>query len=83
VLFGVFFKSALFFILFRLQNEGSDDRTHSLERLSMHVKSEEEHRSMHVKGESTESELEEEDDEVIQLRESEEEERGSYMQVCV
>ncbi|KAM4530339.1 histone deacetylase 5 isoform 2-T2 [Odontesthes bonariensis] len=66
----------------RLQKEGSDDSTHSLERLSMHVKSEEEHRSMHVKGESTESELdeEEEDDEVIQLRESEEEERGSYMQ---
>ncbi|XP_072224137.1 histone deacetylase 5 isoform X2 [Leuresthes tenuis] len=64
----------------RLQNEGSNDRTHSLERLSMHVKSEEEHRSMHVKGESTESELEEEDDEVIQLRESEEEERESYMQ---
>lgn len=40
---------------------------------------------MHVKGESTESELDEdeEDDDVIQLRESEEEERGSYIQVGV
>lgn len=40
---------------------------------------------MHVKGESTESELdeEEEEDDVIQLREGDEEERGSYTQVCV
>lgn len=39
---------------------------------------------MQVKGESTESELdeEEEDDDVIQLREDEDE-RGSYTQVCV
>ncbi|CAG5898187.1 unnamed protein product [Menidia menidia] len=66
----------------RLQKEGSDDSSHSSERLSVHVKGEEEHRSMHVKGESTESELEEEeeDDDVIQLRESEEDERGSYLQ---
>uniref|UniRef100_A0A3Q3G9M7 Histone deacetylase n=1 Tax=Kryptolebias marmoratus TaxID=37003 RepID=A0A3Q3G9M7_KRYMA len=66
----------------RLQKEGSDDSTHSSEQLSLHVKGEEEHRSMHIKGESTESELDEEDedDDVIQLRESEEEERGSYIQ---
>lgn len=40
---------------------------------------------MHVKGESTESELdeEEEEDDLIQLREGDEEERGSYTQVCV
>lgn len=51
----------------------------------MHVKSEEEHGSVHVKGESTESELdeEEEEDDIIQLRECDEEERGSYTQVCV
>lgn len=51
----------------------------------MHLKGEEEHEGMHVKGESTESELDEdeEDEEVIQLREGDEEERGSYMQVCV
>ena len=79
---GVPFKNSL---SFRLKKEGSDDSTHSSEQLGMHVKGEEEHRSMHVKGESTESELdeEEEDDEVIQLRESEEDERGSFMQVCV
>ncbi|XP_041855008.1 histone deacetylase 5 isoform X2 [Melanotaenia boesemani] len=68
--------------VYRLQKEGSDDSSHSSERLSVHVKGEDEHRSMHVKGESTESELdeEEEDDDVIPLRESEEEERGGYMQ---
>lgn len=51
----------------------------------MHVKGEEERGCMHVKGESTESELdeEEEEDDVIQLREGDEEERGSYTQVCV
>uniref|UniRef100_A0AAQ5Y5C1 Histone deacetylase n=1 Tax=Amphiprion ocellaris TaxID=80972 RepID=A0AAQ5Y5C1_AMPOC len=45
--------------------------TPSSERLGVHVKGEEERGSIHVKGESTESELdeEEEDDEVIQLRE--------------
>ncbi|XP_022603700.1 histone deacetylase 5 [Seriola dumerili] len=58
----------------RLQKEGSDDSTPSSERLGVHLK-----------GESTESELdeEEEDEEVIQLREGDEEERGSYSQVCV
>lgn len=73
------------FLLFRLQKEGSDDSTHSSEQLGVQLKEEEENRSMHIKGESTESELDEddEDDEVIQLRESEEEERGSYVQVCV
>ncbi|KAF7201081.1 histone deacetylase 5 isoform X2 [Nothobranchius furzeri] len=66
----------------RLQKQGSDDSTHSSERLGVHVKGEEDHRSMHAKGESTESELdeEEEDDDVIQLRASEEEERGGFMQ---
>ncbi|XP_028267287.1 histone deacetylase 5 isoform X1 [Parambassis ranga] len=68
--------------LYRLQKEGSDDSTHSSERLSVHVKGEEERGSIHVKGESTESELdeEEEDDDVIQLREGDEEEKGSYTQ---
>ncbi|XP_075938921.1 histone deacetylase 5 isoform X4 [Anarhichas minor] len=68
--------------LHRLQKEGSDDSTPSSERLGVHVKSEEEHGSVHVKGESTESELdeEEEDDDIIQLREGDEEERGSYTQ---
>ncbi|XP_029363502.1 histone deacetylase 5 [Echeneis naucrates] len=66
----------------RLQKEGSDDSTPSSERLSVHLKSEEDRGGMHVKGESTESELdeEEEDEEVIQLREGDEEERGSYAQ---
>uniref|UniRef100_A0A665T9S0 Histone deacetylase n=1 Tax=Echeneis naucrates TaxID=173247 RepID=A0A665T9S0_ECHNA len=52
--------------------EGSDDSTPSSERLSVHLKSEEDRGGMHVKGESTESELdeEEEDEEVIQLREA-------------
>lgn len=74
-----------FFLLFRLQKEGSDDSSHSSERIGVHIKGEEEPRIMHVKGDSTESELDEdeEDDDVIQLRESEEEERGSYMQVGV
>ncbi len=81
----IVFKSALLFLPIRLQKEGSDDSTHSSERLGVHVKSEEEHGGMHVKGESTESELdeEEEDEDIIQLREGEEEERGSYSQVCV
>uniref|UniRef100_A0A3B5AI67 histone deacetylase n=1 Tax=Stegastes partitus TaxID=144197 RepID=A0A3B5AI67_9TELE len=71
--------------LHRLQKESSDDSTHSSERLGVHVKGEEERGSIHIKGESTESELdeEEEDDEVIQLREGDEEERGCYTQVCV
>lgn len=68
-----------------LQKEGSDDSSHSSERLASHLKGEEESRVIQVKGESTESELDEdeEDDDVIQLRESEEEERGSYIQVGV
>lgn len=51
----------------------------------MHVKGEDEFGSMHVKGESTESELdeEEEDEDIIQLREGDDEEKGSYTQVCV
>uniref|UniRef100_A0AAV2KKR8 Histone deacetylase n=1 Tax=Knipowitschia caucasica TaxID=637954 RepID=A0AAV2KKR8_KNICA len=63
---------------YRLQKEGSDESMSSSERLSVHVKGEEERGSVHVKGESTESELdeEEEDDDVIQLREGDEEERG-------
>ncbi|XP_029015184.1 histone deacetylase 5 isoform X4 [Betta splendens] len=66
----------------RLQKEGSDDSTHSSEQLVVHVKSEDEQGGMHMKGESTESELdeEEEDEELIQLREGSEEERGSYTQ---
>ncbi|KAL7379433.1 hypothetical protein ABVT39_027475 [Epinephelus coioides] len=68
--------------LHRLQKEGSDDSTPSSEQLAVHLKGEEEHGSMHVKGESTESELdeEEEDDDVVQLREGDEEEKGSYSQ---
>ncbi|MEQ2182967.1 hypothetical protein GOODEAATRI_027776 [Goodea atripinnis] len=67
----------------RLQKEGSHDSSHSSEQMGVHIKGEEEPRIIHVKGESTESELDEdeEDDDVIQLREGEEEERGSYMQV--
>lgn len=53
----------------------------------MLVKGEEEHVGVHVKGESTESELdeEEEDEDVVQLREGDEEERGGYTKVrlCV
>uniref|UniRef100_A0A3Q3NQI5 Histone deacetylase n=1 Tax=Labrus bergylta TaxID=56723 RepID=A0A3Q3NQI5_9LABR len=48
---------------------------HFLEkRLCAHIKGEEEHGEVHVKGESTESELdeEEEDDDIIQLREGDE-----------
>lgn len=65
--------------------DGSDDSTPSSERLGVHVKGEEEHGGMHVKGESTESELDEEEEEedVIQLREGDEEERGGYTKVCV
>ncbi|XP_036943918.1 histone deacetylase 5 isoform X3 [Acanthopagrus latus] len=68
--------------LHRLQKEGSDDSTPSSERLGVHVKGEEEHGAVHVKGESTESELdeEEEDEDIIQLREGDEEERGGYSQ---
>ncbi|XP_039893127.1 histone deacetylase 5 isoform X2 [Simochromis diagramma] len=68
--------------LHRLQKEGSDDSTPSSERLGVHVKGEEECGSVHIKGESTESELEEEeeDEDIIQLREGDEEERGSYSQ---
>ncbi|XP_040918008.1 histone deacetylase 5 isoform X1 [Toxotes jaculatrix] len=66
----------------RLQKEGSDDSTPPSERLGVHLKSEEEGGGMHVKGESTESELDEEDEDedIIQLREGDEEERGSYTQ---
>lgn len=69
----------------RLQKEESDDSTPPSEQLSVHVKAEEERGGMHAKGESTESELdeEEEDEDVIQLREGSEEERGSYTQVCI
>ncbi|XP_047428290.1 histone deacetylase 5 isoform X2 [Mugil cephalus] len=68
--------------LHRLQKEGSDDSTPSSERLGVHVKGEDEFGSMHVKGESTESELdeEEEDEDIIQLREGDDEEKGSYTQ---
>lgn len=64
--------------LHRLQKGGSDESMPSSERLSVHVKGEEERGSVHVKGESTESELdeEEEDDDVIPLREGDEDERG-------
>ncbi|MEQ2195595.1 hypothetical protein XENOCAPTIV_015307, partial [Xenoophorus captivus] len=65
------------------KKEESHDSSHSSEQMGVHIKGEEEPRIIHVKGESTESELDEdeEDDDVIQLREGEEEERGSYMQV--
>ncbi|XP_070836929.1 histone deacetylase 5 isoform X2 [Chaetodon trifascialis] len=68
--------------LHRLQKEGSDDSAHPSERLGVHVKGEEEHGAVHVKGESTESELdeEEEDEDIIQLREGDEEERAGYTQ---
>ncbi|XP_072299769.1 histone deacetylase 5 isoform X3 [Eucyclogobius newberryi] len=64
---------------YRLQKDGSDESMPSSEQLGVHVKGEEERGSVHVKGESTESELdeEEEDDDVIQLREGDEEERYS------
>lgn len=81
---GAPFTSVLSFHPIRLQKEGSDDSTPPSERLGVHVKGEDERVSVHVKGESTESELEEEDedDDVIQLREGDEEERGGYSQVC-
>ncbi|XP_061555911.1 histone deacetylase 5 isoform X2 [Phycodurus eques] len=65
----------------RLQTEGSDDSTFTSERHSVHPK-EEERGVVPVKGESTESELDEEDeeDDVIQLGDSEEDGRGSYSQ---
>uniref|UniRef100_A0A3Q3K4B2 Histone deacetylase n=1 Tax=Monopterus albus TaxID=43700 RepID=A0A3Q3K4B2_MONAL len=51
-----------------LQKEGSDDSTSPSERLGVHVKGEDDRGGMHVKGESTESELdeEEEDEEALQ-----------------
>ncbi|KAA8584767.1 hypothetical protein FQN60_003461, partial [Etheostoma spectabile] len=66
----------------QLVKEGSDDSTPSSEQACVHVKGDEEHGGMRVKGESTESELEEEDeeDDAIQLRECDEEEKGSYTQ---
>ncbi|KAK5856841.1 hypothetical protein PBY51_008409 [Eleginops maclovinus] len=67
----------------RLQKEGSDDSTPpSSELLGVYVKGEEDHGMMQVKGESTESELdeEEEDEDIIQLREGDEEEPGGYSQ---
>ncbi|CAJ1075646.1 histone deacetylase 5 isoform X2 [Xyrichtys novacula] len=68
--------------LHRLQKEGSDDSTPSSERLGVQVKGEDEHGDIHVKGESTESELdeEEEDEDIIQLREGDGEDRGGYTQ---
>nr|XP_057904257.1 histone deacetylase 5 isoform X1 [Doryrhamphus excisus] len=62
----------------RLQKEGSDDSTTPSER----QKGEEERGVVHVKGESTESELDEEDeeDDVIQLGEGDEDSKGSYSQ---
>ncbi|KAM9843020.1 histone deacetylase 5 [Aulostomus maculatus] len=71
--------------LHRLQKEGSDDSSNHSERPGVHVKGEEERGVVHVKGESTESELdeEEEDEDVIQLGEGDDEGRGSYTQVCV
>ncbi|CAG05956.1 unnamed protein product, partial [Tetraodon nigroviridis] len=61
-----------------LQKDGSDDSTHSSERLGVPLKGEEEY--VHIKGESTESELdeEEEDEDSVQLREGDEEEREGY-----
>ncbi|XP_061829750.1 histone deacetylase 5 isoform X2 [Nerophis lumbriciformis] len=66
----------------RLQKEGSDDSTTTSERHSAHSKSEEERGVVHVKGESTESELDEEDeeDDVIQLGEGDEDSKGSSSQ---
>ncbi|KAM9392525.1 LOW QUALITY PROTEIN: histone deacetylase 5 [Pholidichthys leucotaenia] len=68
--------------LLRLQKEGSDDSAPSSERLSAHVKGEDERGRTHIKGESTESELDEEDEDedVIQLKEGDDEERGTYSQ---
>lgn len=68
----------------RLQKDGSEDSTPSSERLGVPAKGEEEHAGVHVKGESTESELdeEEEDEDVVQLREGDEEEMGGYNKVC-
>ncbi|XP_054615135.1 histone deacetylase 5 isoform X5 [Dunckerocampus dactyliophorus] len=66
----------------RLQKESSDDSTTPSERQSVHSKGEEERGVVHVKGESTESELDEEDeeDDVIQLGEGDEDSKGSYSQ---
>lgn len=65
--------------------EGSDESTTHSERHGLHVKGEEESGIVHVKGESTESELdeEEEEDDIIQLGDGDDEGRGSYTQVCV
>ncbi|XP_049599818.1 histone deacetylase 5 isoform X1 [Syngnathus scovelli] len=65
----------------RAQTEASDEPAIPSDRLSVHAK-EEERGVGHVKGESTESELDEEDeeDDVIQLGDSEEDGRASYSQ---
>ncbi|XP_077590197.1 histone deacetylase 5 isoform X2 [Stigmatopora nigra] len=64
-----------------LQAEGSDDNATPPDRRSLHPK-EEEPGVVRLKGESTESELDddEEDDDVIQLGDSEEDCRGNYSQ---
>ncbi|XP_029945545.1 histone deacetylase 5 isoform X2 [Salarias fasciatus] len=66
--------------LHRLQKEESDDSTPPSERLGAPLKGEDELGGVHIKGESTESELdeEEEDEDVIQLTEGDEDEAGSY-----
>ncbi|XP_057716953.1 histone deacetylase 5 isoform X1 [Corythoichthys intestinalis] len=65
----------------RLQTEGSDDSAIPTDRRSVHP-NEEEPGVVRVKGESTESELddEEEEDDVIHLGDSEEDGRGNYCQ---
>lgn len=65
----------------RLQKDGSDDSTHSSERLGVPAKGDEEY--VHIKGESTESELdeEEEDEDSVQLREVDEDDHEGY-KVC-
>lgn len=67
----------------RLQKEGSDDSMSHSERRGVYVKGEDDSGVVHVKGESTESELdeEEEEDDVIQLGSGDEDGRGSYTQV--
>eukprot|EP00066_Takifugu_rubripes_P012616 XP_011601882.1 PREDICTED: histone deacetylase 5 isoform X2 [Takifugu rubripes] len=64
--------------LHRLQKDGSDDSTHSSERLGVPAKGDEEY--VHIKGESTESELdeEEEDEDSVQLREVDEDDHEGY-----
>lgn len=67
----------------RAQSEAADDTAIPCDRRGLHPK-EDERGVVHVKGESTESELdeEEEEDDVIQLGDSEDDARGSYSQVC-